>query len=143
MDIPILQGDKSSGANSMAISPSGYYIIIVGGNFMKDTSRLQNAVGLKLMEERNSKPQKLSLRKSKIVIDKSIGYPNGYRSGVVYVTNSILIACGTKGVDISKNKGKSWELISTESFHVVRKQPNTKAVFLAGAGGRIGYYNIP
>ena len=143
MDIPILQGGTSTGANSMAISPSGYYIIIVGGDFMKDTSRLQNAVGLKLMEERNSKPQKQSIRKSRWVIDKSIGNPNGYRSLVEYVSNKILISCGTSGVDISKNKGKSWDLISTESFHVVRKQPNTKSVFLAGAGGRIGYYSIP
>jgi len=132
IDIPILQGGTSTGANSMAISPSGYDIMIVGGDFMKDTSRVQNAVGLKQ-----------SLRKSSWVIEKSIGHPNGYRSGVVYISNSILISCGTSGVDFSKNKGKSWDLISTESFHVVRKQPNTKSVFLAGGGGRIGYYSIP
>jgi hypothetical protein len=132
IDIPILQGGASTGANSMAISPSGYNIMIVGGDFMKDTSRLQNAVGLKQ-----------SIRKSSWVIEKSIGHPNGYRSGVVYISNSILISCGTSGVDISKNNGKSWDLISTESFHVVRKQPNTKSVFLAGGGGRIGYYCIP
>jgi hypothetical protein len=132
IDIPILQGGTSTGANSMAISPSGYNIMIVGGDFMKDTSRVQNAVGLKQ-----------SIRKSSWVIEKSIGHPNGYRSGVVYISNSILISCGTSGVDISKNNGKNWDLISTESFHVVRKQPNTKSVFLAGGGGRIGYYSIP
>ena len=132
MDIPIIQGGKSTGANSMAISPDGNNIMIVGGDFMKDTSRLQNAVGLKL-----------SKRKSTWVVEKFIGHPNGYRSGVDYLTNSILIACGTTGVDISINKGISWELISNESFHVVRKQPNTKAIFLAGSGGRIGYYSIP
>jgi len=132
INIPIIQGGKTTGANSMAISPNGNNLMIVGGDFMKDTSRLQNAVGLKQL-----------LRKSKWVISRSLGHPNGYRSGVEYITDSILIACGTTGVDISINQGKSWELISTESFHVVRKQPNTKAVFLAGAGGRIGYYNIP
>lgn len=132
VNIPIIQGGKTTGANSMAISPNGNNLMIVGGDFMKDTSRLQNAVGLKQL-----------LRKSKWVISRSLGHPNGYRSGVEYITDSILIACGTTGVDISINQGKSWELISTESFHVVRKQPNTKAVFLAGAGGRIGYYNIP
>jgi hypothetical protein len=132
MDIPIIQGGKSTGANSMAISPNGNNIMIVGGDFMKDTSRLENAVGLNQ-----------SKRKSSWVVEKFIVQPNGYRSGVEYVTNSILIACGTSGVDISINKGKTWELISTESFHVVRKQPNTRAVFLAGVGGRIGYYSIP
>ena len=132
MDIPIIQGGKSTGANSMAISPNGNNIMVVGGDFMKDTSRLENAVGL------NQSKRKLSWE-----VEKFIGQPNGYRSGVEYVTNTILIACGTSGVDISINKGKTWELISTQSFHVVRKQPNTRAVFLAGAGGRIGYYSIP
>ena len=142
-DIPILQGGTSTGANSIAISTNGKKIMIVGGDFMKDTSRIQNAVVLKIMVEPNSDQKWQSKRKTIWVIDKTIGHPNGYRSGVEYITNSFLIACGTSGVDISKNKGKSWDLISTESFHVVRKQPNIKAVFLAGGGGRIGYYSIP
>ncbi len=143
MDIPILQGGTSTGANSMAISPNGNNIMIVGGDFMKDTSRLQNAVGLKLFIKPNSNQKWQSEKIPYWKIDELAGLPNGYRSGVEYITNTILIACGTSGVDISMNKGKSWDLISTESFHVVRKQPTTKAVFLAGAGGRIGYYSIP
>ncbi|MEY4051027.1 MAG: oxidoreductase [Chitinophagia bacterium] len=142
-DIPILQGGKSTGANSMAISPNGNNIMIVGGDFMKDTSRLQNAVGLKLFVKPNSNQKWQSKKIPYWKIDENTGLPNGYRSGVEYVTNFILIACGTSGVDISKNKGKSWELISNESFHVVRKQPDINAVFLAGAGGRIGYFSIP
>jgi photosystem II stability/assembly factor-like uncharacterized protein len=143
MEIPILQGGTSTGANSMAISPNGNSIMIVGGDFMKDTSRIENAVGLKLMVEPNSDQKSQSKRKSRWVIDKTIGHPNGYRSGVEFISNNILVSCGTSGVDISINKGQSWELISTESFHVVRKQPNTKSIFLAGGGGRIGYYSIP
>jgi len=143
IDIPILQGGTSTGANSMAISPNGNTIMIVGGDFMKDTSRIENAVGLKLMVETNSDQKSQSKRKSRWVIDKTIGHPNGYRSGVEFISNNILVSCGTSGVDISINKGQNWELISTESFHVVRKQPNTKSIFLAGGGGRIGYYSIP
>jgi hypothetical protein len=143
MDIPIIQGGNSTGANSLAISPNRNRIMIVGGDFMKDTSRINNAVGLRLMVEPNSDQKRQSKRKLKWVIDKSIGHPNGYRSGVEYISNNIIVSCGTAGVDISINKGQSWDLISTESFHVVRKQPNTKAVFLAGSGGRIGYYSIP
>jgi len=143
MDIPILQGGTSMGANSMAISPNGNNIMIVGGDFMKDTSRTQNAVGLKLFIKPNSNKKWQSEKIPYWKIDEFVGFPNGYRSGVEYVSNTILISCGTSGVDISKNKGKNWDLISTESFHVVRKQPNTKAVFLAGGGGRIGYYRIP
>jgi hypothetical protein len=143
MDIPIIQGGNSTGANSLAISPNRNRIMIVGGDFMKDTSRINNAVGLRLMVEPNSDQKRQSKRKLKWVIDKSIGHPNGYRSGVEYISNNIIVSCGTAGVDISINKGQSWDLILTESFHVVRKQPNRKAVFLAGSGGRIGYYSIP
>jgi len=142
LDIPIIQGGTSTGANSMAISPNGNNIMIVGGDFMKDTSRLQNAVGLKLFIKPNSNQKWQSEKIPYWKIDELAGLPNGYRSGVEYITNTILIACGTSGVDISMNKGKNWDLISTESFHVVRKQPTTKAVFLAGGGGRIGYYRI-
>jgi len=142
LDIPIIQGGTSTGANSMAISPNGNNIMIVGGDFMKDTSRLQNAVGLKLFIKPNSNQKWQSEKIPYWKIDEFVGFPNGYRSGVEYVSNTILISCGTSGVDISKNKGKNWDLISTESFHVVRKQPTTKAVFLAGGGGRIGYYRI-
>ncbi len=142
MDIPILQGGTSTGANSMAISPNGNNIMIVGGDFMRDTSRLQNAVGLKLFIKPNSNQKWQSEKIPYWKIDELAGLPNGYRSGVEYITNTILIACGTSGVDISMNKGQNWDLISTESFHVVRKQPSTKAVFLAGGGGRIGYYHI-
>jgi hypothetical protein len=142
MEIPILQGGTSTGANSLAISPNGNNIMIVGGDFMKDTSRTQNAVGLKLFIKPNSNKKWQSEKIPYWKIDEFVGLPNGYRSGVEYVSNTILISCGTAGVDISKNKGKRWDLISTESFHVVRKQPNTKAVFLAGSGGRIGYYSI-
>ena len=142
MDIPILQGGTSTGANSMAISPNGNNIMIVGGDFMKDTSRIQNAVGLKLFIKPNSNQKWQSEKIPYWKIDELAGLPNGYRSGVEYITNTILIACGTSGVDISINKGKNWDLISNESFHVVCKQPTTKAVFLAGGGGRIGYYHI-
>ena len=142
LDIPIIQGGTSTGANSMAISPNGNNIMIVGGDFMKDTNRLQNAVGLKLFIKPNSNQKWQSEKIPYWKIDELAGLPNGYRSGVEYITNTILIACGTSGVDISMNKGKNWDLISTESFHVVRKQPTTKAVFLAGGGGRIGYYRI-
>lgn len=130
MDIPMVQGGKSKGANSIALSPQEDKLMIVGGDFTVDTSRWMNAVGLQFNQHH-------------WMIDNSIGLPHGYRSSVTYVTNDLIICSGTSGVDISENGGKQWKLISNESFHVVRKQPNTKSVFLAGAGGRIGYYSLP
>ena len=141
MDIPIVQGAKSTGANSIAIAPNKDKLIIVGGDFTKDTSRLANAVGLKLMHSRFKKQKGAS--SSHWMVDTSIGLPNGYRSSVTYISQNVIICSGTSGVDISKNSGKTWHLISNESFHIVQKQPGSNAVFLAGAGGRIGYYRLP
>ena len=69
--------------------------------------------------------------------------PHGYRSSVTFIDNNSVVACGTSGVDYSGNRGKNWEFISNQSFHVVKAQPNSKAVFLAGSGGRIGYWSYP
>ena len=141
-DIPIIQGGKTTGANSIAISPNGNRMMIVGGDFTKDTSRYQNAVGLKLFLIPNSDNKWQSIKKQIWKIDSKLGFPNGFRSSVEYITNKILITCGTSGVDISNNAGKNWNLISNESFHVVQKQPGKKAAFIAGANGRIGYIVI-
>ncbi len=126
--LPLLQGKESTGANSIAISPSGKKAFIVGGDFAKDTLRAGNAVGLTLFPIfQFNLPQTP---------------PFGYRSCVIYVTNSLLVACGTSGVDISKDGGMNWENISTQSFHVVQKAKNGKAVYLAGGNGKIAQLAI-
>jgi hypothetical protein len=68
--------------------------------------------------------------------------PNGYKSSIEFITNQIIVTCGTSGVDLSFNGGKSWDTISNASFHVVKKQPNKTGAFLAGSGGRIGYIHF-
>ena len=72
-----------------------------------------------------------------IVYSKPEIGPHGYRSCVIYLSEETLITCGTSGVDISKDGGKNWLLISKEGFHVVQKSKNGHAVFLAGSNGRI------
>ena len=137
-DLPIIQGRNSTGANSIAISPNGNHLTIVGGDFTKDTYADSVIVQLKMHVQPNSNNKHLSVRTPIWMVDNAAGKPNGYRSSVTYLNNKTLIACGTSGVDISKNKGQNWELISKESFHVVHIQPNTKNAILAGSGGRIG-----
>jgi len=53
-----------------------------------------------------------------------------------------LITCGTSGVDLSNNKGVSWEKISDASFHIVKKHPSKRGAYLAGAGGRISFVEL-
>ena len=126
--LPLLQGKESTGANSIAVSPSGKYAFIVGGDFAKDTLRPGNSIAVRL--------------EPSIQFKEPTTPPFGYRSCVIYLNNQTLVACGTSGVDISKDGGMNWENISKQSFHVVQKAKNGKAVFLAGGGGRIAKLTI-
>ncbi len=126
--LPLLQGKESTGANSIAVSPSGKHAFIVGGDFAKDTLRAGNSIALRL--------------EPSIQFKEPTTPPFGYRSCVIYMNNQTLVACGTSGVDISKDGGMNWENISTQSFHVVQKAKNGNAIFLAGGGGRIAKLTI-
>ena len=121
--LPLLQGKESTGANSIAISPSGKNAFIVGGDFAKDTMRAGNAVAVQL--EPNVQFYQPQIP------------PFGYRSCVIYLTNKTLVACGTSGIDISEDGGMNWKNISKKSFHVVQKAKKGNAIYLAGGGGRI------
>ncbi len=123
--LPIIQGENSTGANSIAMSPDNQiHGIIVGGDFLKDTARKNNCVLFTMIGQlRFSAPQTP---------------PYGYRSCVEYINRKKLICCGTSGVDISDDGGLNWKNISKEGFHVCRKAKNGEAVFLAGANGKIG-----
>ncbi len=126
--LPLLQGKESTGANSIAISPSGKHAFIVGGDFANDTIRTGNSIAVQI--------------EPSIKLKQPTNPPFGYRSCVIYLSNNVLVACGTSGVDLSKDGGMNWENISSQSFHVVQKAKNGKAVFLAGGGGRIAKLNL-
>ena len=119
--IPTAMGKESTGANSIAVCKNS--AVIVGGDFTNDKSRDSNCVLVNFS------------RKPKISSPKVA--PLGYRSCVIYYAKNKLLSCGTSGVDVSSDGGKTWQNISTQSFHVVQKAKKGKAVFLAGSKGKI------
>lgn len=119
--IPMARGKESTGANSIAVWKNK--AVIVGGDFANDKSRDSNCVLVKL-----AKHSKFSFPKTP---------PLGYRSCVIYCSKNKLLSCGTSGIDISNDGGKTWQNISTQSFHVVQKAKKGKAIFLAGSKGKI------
>jgi hypothetical protein len=123
IEIPILQGEESTGANSIAINKKQKNIIIVGGDFNKKDNTMQNCV--------------LSNDKGKTFSTPNTP-PTGYRSCVEFFTKSKAITCGLNGVDISMDKGMNWKKISDQSFHVCRKAKYGKTVYLAGGNGMVG-----
>lgn len=122
--LPIMQGLQSTGANSIDIFSKNRKAVIVGGDFSRDTIKSSNCVLISF----GDKNYKISTPQTP---------PHGYRSCVIYLDEKNLLTCGTSGIDISKDGGNNWELISKESFHVCQKAKNGKAVFLAGSNGRI------
>lgn len=122
IDLPILQGKESTGANSIAIKNKKTFIV-VGGDFNAPESSDKNCVLTKDAGKSWSAPSTP---------------PHGYRSCVEYLEKNDWITCGPTGVDVSNDNGHTWNLISKESFHVCRKAKKGKSVFLAGGKGNIG-----
>jgi hypothetical protein len=122
--LPLLQGFSSAGANSIAFNNTIQKGVIVGGDFAHDTISRFNCI-LLAMENGNR------------TYTNPLIPPHGYRSCVVYLDNETLISCGTSGVDISTDGGIHWDLVSNESFHVVQKAKEGRAIYLAGGRGRI------
>lgn len=120
-ELPLLQGRESTGANSLAIDSKGNGLL-VGGDFSKDSIRTGNTVLFDKGGNNIRVPQT---------------NPQGYKSCVIFLTKSTLVACGTSGVDLSYDGGLNWVNISKESFHVVQKAAKGNAVFLAGGNGKL------
>ncbi|HVZ97370.1 MAG TPA: hypothetical protein VG847_10870 [Chitinophagaceae bacterium] len=122
MDLPILHGKETTGANSIAVK-NKKIMIAVGGDFTKPDLKDSNCV--------------ISKDAGKTWTSPHIA-PGGYRSCVEYLGSNNWITCGLNGVDITNDDGYTWKSISTESFNVCRKAKDGKAVFFAGGKGMIG-----
>ncbi len=122
IDLPIIQGKESTGANSIAVK-NKKILIIVGGDFTTKDSTTKNCV--------------ITLDGGETFVTPVVG-PHGYRSCVEYLSKKTWISCGLNGVDYSTDEGQNWAWISKESFHACRKAKKGKAVYFSGGGGRIG-----
>ncbi|MDQ6757868.1 MAG: oxidoreductase [Bacteroidota bacterium] len=122
IDLPILQGTQTTGANSLAVK-NKKTLIVTGGDFTKPDFTEKNCF--------------ITNNGGKTWTAPAIA-PHGYRSCIEYIGKTNWICCGLNGVDYSTDDGKTWHLISDESFHVCRKAKNGKSVFLAGINGKIG-----
>ena len=122
IDLPLLQGKESTGANSVAVKDKKT-LIAVGGDFNTKDSATKNCVITTDGGESFTFP---------------VEGPHGYRSCVEYIGKKKWICCGLNGVDYSGDEGRHWTWISKDSFHAVRKAKKGKAVYFSGGGGRIG-----
>lgn len=128
IDLPLLQGKESTGANSLDVyegvnKKPTKLMIVTGGDFSNDS-----------LTDRNCFYTTDGGRSWKAPKEP----PHGYRSCVEYLSKDDLLTCGLNGVDYSSNGGKSWRLIAKEGFHVCRIARLGTAIYLAGNNGKIG-----
>lgn len=128
MQLPIVQGKETTGANSIAVwdklkMKGGKKMIVVGGDFNSDTARTNICFYTNDGGQNWNAP---------------LVAPHGYRSCVEYYSKTEVFTCGLTGVDRSNDGGKVWFLISKESFNVCRASKLGGAVYLAGANGKVG-----
>lgn len=123
---PIWQGQETTGPFSMDFfnAKTG---VVVGGNYVQDKINTNNVLLTKDGGKTWAKPITPVL---------------GYRSGVTYVSENILVATGTSGTDISTDGGQNWKHISDKSFNAVQKAKKGNSVILAGEKGAIYQLNL-
>jgi photosystem II stability/assembly factor-like uncharacterized protein len=118
---PILQGESSTGAFSMDFydKKNG---VVVGGNYLKDNENQNNVLLTNNAGKTWSRPLK--------PVD-------GFRSGVIYINEKVLIATGSSGTDVSTDAGVSWYNISKLNFNIIQKSKSGKLILLAGNKGQV------
>lgn len=121
--LPFDHSRTSTGANSLAVAPGRRLMIAVGGDFTADSLRIRNCF-ISRDGGQTWQPPEVP--------------PYGYRSCVEFVSPGRAVTCGLNGVDITEDEGRTWTIISKDSFHTCRKAKNGRAVFFSGNNGRIG-----
>ncbi len=124
INLPIIQGKETTGANSVGVKhlKKKNTIIVVGGDFTTKDSTFKNCC---ITTDGGN------------TFTAPVIAPHGYRSCVEFLEGDTWITCGLNGVDYSKDDGSTWALISKEGFNVCRKSKKGKAVFFAG-NGKVG-----
>lgn len=127
-DLPMIQGNESSGAYSIDIFDNGFprkpgnRMVVVGGDYKADSLTDRNCFYSTNSGKTWQAPETP---------------PHGYRSSVEFLSKKDILACGPNGVDYSSDGGRNWEWISREGFHVCKIARLGTSVFLAGSNGKI------
>jgi photosystem II stability/assembly factor-like uncharacterized protein len=127
IDLPIIQGQETTGANSIAVfseanMKGSKHMIVVGGDFNTPAGTEKNCFytnnGGKDWKAPNTPP-------------------HGYRSCVEFLSQKDVLSCGLNGVDYSADGARNWDWISKEAFNTCRIAKRGTTIFLAGNNGKV------
>lgn len=123
INLPLQSGRNSTGANGLALHPNQEQGIIIGGDFANDKRRDSAILLFSLYP--------------KVTFSQPVKPASGYKSAVVFLSKTRVLACGTSGIDFSVDGGFNWKNISNLGFHVAVKSPDGQYAMMAGSNGRI------
>lgn len=118
--LPVMQGTGSTGANAVAVYKN--HIAVCGGDFIHP---FRNDSCLCFSDDEGK------------TWHTPVIPPNGYRSDIIYISDTLLYTCGLTGIDISEDGGKAWRSISKDPFNTCRFNQETNEVFFAGPHGSV------
>ncbi|PUZ27093.1 Uncharacterized protein GA0116948_104120 [Chitinophaga costaii] len=126
-ELPLLQGQSTTGAFAIAFSANREIGVVVGGDYAHDTIRTGNCA-LTHDGGRNWEPATTT--------------PWGYCSGVTFITTNWLVATGTSGTGMSEDGGKNWHKLNSAGFNTVKNLGDGRHAILAGGHGKIALLEI-
>ncbi len=116
---PMIHGRNSTGVFSVAYKKPNQ-LIIVGGDFLHDTSKINHVFYSTDGGQHWLRPEVPT---------------GGYRECVEYINKKTFLATGPFGTDVSYDNGKNWAPLSDEKFfHVIRKARKGTLMMAAGRG---------
>ncbi len=115
---------STAGINGLKYDPQLNIGYLTGGDFNKPDDPKGNFF-------------RFTIENGKVVFIKTDARPEGYKTDAAIIDEHTVIVCGYSGVEISKDGGNSWKVITKDSYNVCAVSPDRKTVVLAGAKGKI------
>ncbi|MCB0516502.1 MAG: hypothetical protein R2798_01220 [Chitinophagales bacterium] len=123
--LPLVQGKETTGANGFDYLAEQQKGIVVGGDFNEPKLSEGNMVLFRWNEKRRR-------------FDFALPQQNaeGYKSGVAFLNENIVVACGTSGIDYSTDGGQHWTHFSDDAFHAIAPL-DAHSLVLVGPKGKV------
>lgn len=115
---------KTSGINGLKYDPILNIGYLTGGDFTNPADPTGNFY-------------RFSIQNNRVMFHPTLNQPSGYKTDAAIINNQTVIVCGYSGVEISKDGGNSWRVITKDSYNTCAVSPNKQWVVLVGAKGKI------
>lgn len=115
---------KTAGINGLKYNPSLNIGYLTGGDFSKPDDSTGNFY-------------RFTIEKEQINFQPTHSKPSGYKTDAAIIDKNTVVVCGYSGVELSKDGGNSWQLITQDSYNTCAVAPNGQWVVLVGSNGKI------